>query len=240
MVVSRHLSQQDITADLLKEVCTDVTVEPSLQPLTGEVLDMRTSISGEEARLDIYARGFLGSRFEWAFFDVRHPSIPTNQSQQMTAIYCRHEQENHRAYEQQIREMDACVYSGSGITLLEEKKAKERIAELFATIHHDCMVQNQPKGMRVLFERASFTSLVFTTSGGMGKAATILYKQLAGLVAQKRHQPYSTTIGWLRTALSFALLRSAVLCLRGSRARRSPPVSSDHALDLMVSKGHLG
>ena len=88
-------------------------------------------------------------------------------------------------------------------------------------------------------ERASFTPLVLAASGGMGKAATIFYKQLAGLLAQKRHQPYSTTMGWLHTALSFALLRSAALCLWGSRARRLPPVSSDHVLDLMVSESHL-
>ena len=48
----RHNELHDITADLLKEVCSDVTVEPSLQPLTGEVLSMRTSIRGEEVRLD--------------------------------------------------------------------------------------------------------------------------------------------------------------------------------------------
>ena len=77
-------------------------------------------------------------------------------------------------------------------------------------------------------ERASFTPLVFAASGGMGKAATVFYKRLAALLAQKRHQPYSTTMGWLCTALSFALLRSTVLCLRGSRTRRSPPVSSTH------------
>ena len=56
----RHNELQDITADLLKEVCTDVTMEPSLQLLTGEVLDMRTSVGGEEARLDISVRGFWG------------------------------------------------------------------------------------------------------------------------------------------------------------------------------------
>lgn len=54
--------------------------------------------------------------------------------------------------------MDARVYSGSGITLLEEKAAKERIAELFSAIHHDCMVQKQPKGMRVLSVRRHTTS----------------------------------------------------------------------------------
>ena len=78
--------------------------------------------------------------------------------------------------------------------------------------------------------------LVFAASGGMGKAATIFYKCLAGLLSQKRDQPYSTTVGWLSTALRFTLLQSAVLCLRGSRVRRSPPVSSDHALDRMVSE----
>ena len=56
-------------------------------------------------------------------------------------------------------------------------------------------------------ERASFTSLVFAASGGMGKATAVFYKQLAALLAQKRHQPY---------------------------------VSSNHALDLMVSEGCLG
>ena len=34
----RHNELRDITADLLKEVCSDVTVKPPLQPLTGEVV----------------------------------------------------------------------------------------------------------------------------------------------------------------------------------------------------------
>lgn len=47
--------------------------------------------------------------------------------------------------------MDARVYSGSGITLLEEKEAKEKIAALFSAIHHDCMVEKQPKGTCATF-----------------------------------------------------------------------------------------
>ena len=42
----RHNKLHDITADLLKEVSGDVTVEPPLQPLTGEGLSMITSICG--------------------------------------------------------------------------------------------------------------------------------------------------------------------------------------------------
>ena len=192
----RHNELRDITADLLKEVCSDITVEPPLQPLTGKVLSMRTSIRGEEARLDISAKGFWGGQFERAFFDVRvfNPSAPTNRSHQLTANYRRHEQEKRRAYEQCVREV----------------------------------------------ERASFTPLVFAASGGMGKAATVFYKRLVALLAQKQHKPYSTTMGWLCTALSFTLLRSAVLYLQGSRTKRSPPVSSNHALDLMVSEDCLG
>ena len=44
----------------------------------------------------------------------------------------------------------------------------------------------------------------------MGKDATIFYKRLAGLLAQKRHQPYSTTMGWLRTALRPPAISSPV------------------------------
>ena len=33
--------------------------------------------------------------------------------------------------------------------------------------------------------------LVFTTMGGMGKAAKVTYGQIAGLIATKRDQPYS-------------------------------------------------
>ena len=46
-------------------------------------------------------------------------------------------------------------------------------------------------------DRSSFTTLVFVANGGMGEAATVFYKRLAGLLAWKRHQPYSTTMGWL-------------------------------------------
>ena len=191
----RHNELRDITAGLLKEVCTDVTVELSLQPLTGEALAMRTCVRGDESRLDISARGFWGSRFEQAFYDVRvfNPCAPSNRTQQIAATYRRHEQEKCRAYQQRVKEV----------------------------------------------ERASFTPLVFAASGGMSKAATVFYRQLAALLAQKHQQPYSITMGWLRTALCFALLRSAILCLQGSRAKRSPQVSSNHAFDLMVREGHL-
>ena len=55
----------------MSEVCHGVGVEPTLQPLSGEMLSGATANREDEARLDISARGFWGSQSERAFFDVR-------------------------------------------------------------------------------------------------------------------------------------------------------------------------
>ena len=47
----------------MTEVCSDVCIEPSLQPLTGEALTFATATSEDEARLDIRAQGFWGNRY---------------------------------------------------------------------------------------------------------------------------------------------------------------------------------
>ena len=66
-------------------------------------------------------------------------------------------------------------------------------------------------------EGASFVPLVFSTSGGMGPACSTTFKRLANLLGQKLDLPYSGMVNWLRCRLSFALLRSAIMALRGSR-----------------------
>ena len=53
----------------------------------------------------------------------------------------------------------------------------------------------------------------------MGSAATVCYKRLASLIAQKRDQPYSRTMAWVRCSLSFARLRSSIQCIRGEQNR---------------------
>ena len=69
-------------------------------------------------------------------------------------------------------------------------------------------------------ELSSFTPLVFAQTGGLGPAATVFYKRLASLLASKWDQPYSTTMGWLRCRISFSLLRSSIMCIRGARSSR--------------------
>ena len=45
-------------------------------------------------------------------------------------------------------------------------------------------------------EHATFTPLVLSTIGGMGPAATMFYKTLTSMVAEKRDIPYGKTLNW--------------------------------------------
>ena len=69
-------------------------------------------------------------------------------------------------------------------------------------------------------EHGSFNPLVFTPYGGTGREAERFMTELAQL-AERKNMTYNTIIHWLRSKLSFNLLKSAVMCLRGSRRSKS-------------------
>ena len=71
---------------------------------------------------------------------------------------------------------------------------------------------------RVLdIEHGHFTPLVFGTNGGMGKECKFFIRTLAEKIALKQNEDYSTVITWLRARLSFEILKSVHMCIRGSR-----------------------
>ena len=57
-----HNEFRDLTVGWLREVCHDVAVEPSLQPLTGESINLASANCFVDARADIHGRGFWGRR----------------------------------------------------------------------------------------------------------------------------------------------------------------------------------
>ena len=85
-----------------------------------------------------------------------------------------------------------------------------------------------------------FTPLVFTTTGGMGDAADQVYKRLANLLSmtEKLVLSYGEVMGWIRCKLSFALIRSAIMCVSGARSRMHSPVV-DSPLDVQIAEAHL-
>ena len=90
-------------------------------------------------------------------------------------------------------------------------------------------------------EHSTFTPLVMSATGGMGKAATTFYKRLASMLSEKNDAPYSETLRWIRCRLGFALLRSSIMCIRGARSSARHPASdvTQEPIDLQLAEGHV-
>lgn len=74
-------------------------------------------------------------------------------------------------------------------------------------------------------EQGSFTPLVFTTTEGMADECKRYHCRLAEPLSTKKGEDYRTTMLSIHHKVSFALLRSALLCLRGSRRTRRAPLN---------------
>ena len=57
-------------------------------------------------------------------------------------------------------------------------------------------------------------------TGGMADECVKYHSRLADLISNRKGESYSSAISWIRAKVSFAISRSAILCLRGSRSRR--------------------
>jgi hypothetical protein len=171
-IIGRHNEIRDFTAEVLKEVCVDVKIEPTLQKLTGETLNFQTSIRSDEARADMSARSFW-IKGQTAYIDVRvfNPLAKCYLNQTLLSAHKRNENEKKRQYNERINNID----------------------------------------------HGSFTPMVFSCFGGMSRECGTFVSQLAELIAEKRNTPKSMISGWLKTRLNFAMLRSCLLCIRGTR-----------------------
>ena len=169
--IMRHNEVRNIEADLLKEVCRDVQVEPALIPLSGQQFPASTNHQ-DMARLDVSARG-LWAPMEKAFFDVRifHPNASSNRSKPLPQLYRAHENEKKRMYNQRIIEV----------------------------------------------EHATFTPLVFSTSGGESPECLRFHRRLASLLSSRRNETYAETITYIRRKVRFCILRTTLIAIRGYR-----------------------
>ena len=197
--ITRHNEQRNITANLLQKVCSNVCIEPTLQPLSGEHLLLRSSNRDDGAHLDVAASNFWSHNQQHTFFDVRvfNPLVPSN-SQPLASCYKKHEQEKRHRYDQRIREG----------------------------------------------EHGSFTPLVFNTMGGIGPTASVVFKRIASMIADKTSQSYTSVVRLIRCKLTFSLLRSIITCLRGSRSLSQNKqylhvVPSDTDLALVEGRVHF-
>ena len=85
----------------------------------------------------------------------------------------------------------------------------------------------------------TFNPLSFACTGGAGPSATKVITRLAAKINEKGTESYADAISYIRTKISFALLRSSVLCLRGCRATRRQQAIVESSISAIVHEGGL-
>ena len=135
-VAMRHNKVRDFEAEIMKEVCYDVKIEPDLLPLeTNHITDGNRA---KKARLDVSGVGVWGS-FERTFLDVRimHPNAPSYIDKPIRQVYEDHEAEKKRHYNERVIQVEKgsftpIVMSTFGGAGEEAEKHHKRIATLIA------------------------------------------------------------------------------------------------------------
>lgn len=96
-----------------------------------------------------------------------------------------------------------------------ESQKNQETSKIFKS--HE-MAKKREYLQRVLdVENGAFTPLIFGTNGGLGEECAKFLSTLSAKISKKEDESYAHTITWIRTRLSFEILRSAIACVRGSR-----------------------
>ncbi len=137
--ILRHNEIRDLTANLLTEVCHQVSTEPDLQPVTSETFTKKSTNTQDGARLDIAMNGFWGGRHERTFCDVRvfNPHATSNRNTSLSNSYKKHENEKKRCYEKRVTEIEHAsftplVFSATGGMACGVRVFYKRLAALLA------------------------------------------------------------------------------------------------------------
>ena len=137
-VIMTHNNIRDTLANLLREVCHDVKVEPQLQKVNeGDCLNPKT-ITGDQARLDVSARG-VWTPFDKTFLDIRvsHPNCLSNRTKTLQEVYEENEKEKKDEYLERVLNVEKAtftpaVFLTTGGMSKECKRFVNRVADLIA------------------------------------------------------------------------------------------------------------
>ena len=92
--------------------------------------------------------------------------------------------------------------------LLASSYQNQSITATFSSMEKD---KKRKYNARILnVDKGTFTPLVMSVNGRMGRVCSIFYSKLAEQLADKRKETKSETVTWIRRKISFCLLRSAI------------------------------
>ena len=98
---------RDTFATLMSEVCFDVEIEPKLQLLQGESFVNNSTITDEDARLDVKANVLWGSRLCRTSFDVKVFNPHAKISRRLPKdAYNFHESQKNSKYQQRVLQVE--------------------------------------------------------------------------------------------------------------------------------------
>ena len=83
-------------------------------------------------------------------------------------------------------------------------------------------------------DQGTFTPLVHTVFGTVGKECDKFYKHLSQKISEKCNERYDDVINWIRCKVSFMCLKSCIMCIRGTRTIKKDNifyVSDDFKMD---------
>ena len=136
----RHDRIRNMIADFLDGISPNTQIEPSLQPLSGELLPSNAN-SEDEARLDIATRGFW-QECEMAFFDVRvfNPFAKSHLARNLNAVFRSNESAKKTAYNSRVIQIEhgsftPLVFSSFGGCGKETSCFLSKLAEKIAQKH---------------------------------------------------------------------------------------------------------
>ncbi len=96
-----------------------------------------------------------------------------------------------------------------------------------------CKPRSRIPGMQLPRIQASCKRRLDSRLMELGNEAKTFYKRLASLIlASKWDNPYNNTMCWLRCRLSFSLLRSVIMSIRGARSSCGHAVRTPTEVDL--------
>ena len=162
----RHNRIRDLEAELMREVCTDVKVEPTLIPLANP--NRVNGNTSDNARLDVAGNGVWGP-MERTFLDIRvmHPNSPSYVNKDIRQIYEAHEMEKKRTYNERVIEVEKgsftpILVSTSGGMGNEAEKFHKRLAQLIADKRgeeYSCVVNYIRTRLRFCLLKSVLTSI---------------------------------------------------------------------------------
>ena len=165
-VILRHNRIRDLEAELMREVCTDVKIEPHLLPLANP--NRVNGNTSENARLDVAGNGVWGP-MERTFLDIRvmHPNSPSYINKDIRQVYRAHELEKKRTYNERIIEVEKgsftpIVVSTFGGMGQEAEKFHKRLAQLIANKRNEqysCVVNYMRTRLRFTLLKSVLTSI---------------------------------------------------------------------------------